>query len=207
MDPMAQTLELVHKAQHGDAQAMNALLQRYHERLRRSIRASLHPRMRSLLDTVDIVQQTMTKAVTLIDGFEMRTEGAFLHWLRTIALRQISDARDHVEAKKRRPEGQMLALDHQDGDGPSLHERVAGQETGPDGRAMRMERQQAVEDCLHQLPEEHRQSILLRDYDGMEWMEVAKTLGKNTDSAARELHRRAMLLLAKCLTNKGVDAP
>ncbi len=167
MDPMTQTLDLVRKAQGGDRDAMERLLQRYYERLRRSIRASLHPRMRSILDTVDIVQQTMAKAVTIFADFEMRSEGAFLHWLRTIALRQISDARDHVEAKKRQPQGGLLSLDHQEEDGPSLHDRVEGDATGPDGRAVRRELHHALEDCLHQLPDEHRQCVLLRDYDGM----------------------------------------
>jgi DNA-directed RNA polymerase specialized sigma24 family protein len=45
----------------------------------------------------------------------------------------------------------------------------------------------------------------LRDYEGLEWRDVAKELGKNTDSAARELHRRALLLVAKCLKSKGIE--
>ncbi len=56
---------------------------------------------------------------------------------------------------------------------------------------------------MDELPEPQRRVILLRDFDGLPWGEVARVLGKNTDSAARELHRRALLQLAQRLAARG----
>ena len=81
---------------------------------------------------------------------------------------------------------------------------LPGRTTGPIDRVVRDERQIAVDECLEQLAEHHRKVIVLRDYDGLEWNEVAEKMGTNTDSAARELHRRAMLELAKLLRRRGM---
>jgi hypothetical protein len=43
-----------------------------------------------------------------------------------------------------------------------------------------------------------------RDYDGLSWPLVAKLMGKNTDSAARELHRRALDELRLHLNRRGI---
>ena len=206
-NPLTQTLELVKKAQSGDRDALNRLFDRYYERVRRSVRARIGARMRSMLDSGDVLQLTFAKAFQIFDRFEMRNEGSFIHWLCEIAVGQIHDENDKGEAKKRKPKGGLQSLDAAPGDdGGDLHGMIPASHTGPVGKAAKSEHQEAVDDCLDKLPDEHRKCIVLRDYEGLEWLEVAKELGKNTDSAARELHRRALLLLAKCLKSKGIAA-
>lgn len=206
-NPLTQTLELVKKAQTGDRDALNRLFDRYYERVRRSVRARIGARMRTVLDSGDILQFTFAKAFQIFDRFEMRNEGSFIHWLCEIAVGQIHDENDKNEAKKRKPTGGIQSLDASPGDDDGdLHGMIPASHTGPVGKAERNENESAVDDCLDRLPDEHRKCIVLRDYEGLEWLEVAKELGKNTDSAARELHRRALLLLAKCLKSKGIAA-
>ena len=79
-----------------------------------------------------------------------------------------------------------------------------GEATGPIDKAGQSERERAIEECLEQLAEPHRMVIVLRDYDGLEWNEIAARMGKDTDSAVRELHRRALLELAKLLRRRGL---
>lgn len=62
----------------------------------------------------------------------------------------------------------------------------------------------ALEKCLEQLAEPHRMVIVLRDFDGLAWNEVAKKMGKDTDSAARELYRCALLELAHLMRRRGM---
>ena len=50
-----------------------------------------------------------------------------------------------------------------------------------------------------------RRVLLLRDYDGLEWREIAAMTGKNTDSAAREEHSRAVVALANCVTSSAKE--
>jgi len=205
-NPLTQTLDLVKKAQSGDREALNRLIDRYYERVRRSVRARIGARLRMTLDSGDILQSTFAKAFQIFDRFEMRNEGSFIHWLCEIAVGQIHDQYDMHSAKKRKPDGGIQSLDAAPGDASGdLHGMIPASHTGPAGRAVKNEQEAAVDDCLDKLPEEHRKCIVLRDYEGLEWLEVAKELGKNTDSAARELHRRALLLLAKCLRAKGVN--
>jgi RNA polymerase sigma-70 factor, ECF subfamily len=202
---LTQTWELVHKAKGGDSDALNRLIQRYYERVRRSVRARIGSRLRSRLDSDDILQWTFAKAVENFDRFEMRHEGSLLHWLAEYAERQLHDAADRENAKKRQPPAGQISLDDDGGATESRGQlEVPGRTTGPIDRVVRNEREIAVEECLEQLAEHHRMVIVLRDYDGLEWNEIAEKLKKNTDSAARELHRRALLELAKLLRRRGI---
>lgn len=204
MNPLTQTLELVKQAQSGDREALDRLFQRYYERTRRSVRARLGQKLRSNLDSGDILQQTFAKAFQIFDRFEMRHEGSFIHWLAEIAAGQIRDEADRIGSKKRTAPGGLQSLDAQFGEASgNLGQLVPDAITGPDGRSIQREQEAAVESCLDRLPDEHRTCIVLRDYDGLEWLEVAQKLGKNTDSAARELHRRALVLLARCVKQHG----
>jgi DNA-directed RNA polymerase specialized sigma24 family protein len=65
------------------------------------------------------------------------------------------------------------------------------------------EERAAIHACLAELPEHYRRVIGLRDYDGLEWIEIARVMQKNSDSAVRELHRRARLELAQRLALRG----
>jgi RNA polymerase sigma-70 factor (ECF subfamily) len=203
--PLTQTWELVQKAQGGDAAAVNRLIQRYYDRVRRSVRARIGSRLRARLDSEDILQPAFAMAFANFDRFEMRHEGSLLCWLAEYAERQVHDAADRENAKKRTPPAGQVSLD----DGAAVTGMgldVPARVTAPVDRASRDEREMAVEQCLDQLPEHYRMVIVLRDYDGLEWNEVAVKLDKKTDSAVRELHRRALLELAKLLRRRGLRA-
>ncbi|HEX6810172.1 MAG TPA: sigma-70 family RNA polymerase sigma factor [Planctomycetota bacterium] len=201
---LTQTWELVVKAKGGDGDALNRLFKRYYERVRRSVRVRIGSRLRSRMDSDDILQPTFAKAFENFDRFEMRHEGSFLHWLAEYAERQIHDAADRENAVKRLPPAGQVSLDDDGGTESRAKLDVPGRTTGPVDRVVRGEREVAVEECLEQLAEHHRMVIVLRDYDGLEWNEVAEKMGKNTDSAVREMHRRALLELAKLLRRRGI---
>ncbi|MFY9344970.1 MAG: sigma-70 family RNA polymerase sigma factor [Planctomycetota bacterium] len=203
MDPdLTQTWDLVKKAQGGDGDALNRLFDRYYERVRRSVRVRLGPKLRARLETADILQPAFTKAFQNFDRFEMRHEGSLLHWLAEYAQRQLNDAADQANAQKRREPAPPVRLDDsREGRGKV---EVAGGDRSPSELAGQGEDCAAIEACLHELPEHYRRVIVLRDFDGLEWLEIARELGKNSDSAARELHRRAVLELAQRLARRGL---
>ena len=60
-----------------------------------------------------------------------------------------------------------------------------------------------LEDAIHDLPEQYRDVILLRDYAGCSWDEIAKETGRPTESAARMVHARAMVALSKRMQAEG----
>jgi RNA polymerase sigma-70 factor (ECF subfamily) len=198
-----QTLDLVRQAHGGSGEALNQLFNRYYERVRRSVRARIGVRLRRRVDSGDILQQAFAKAFMLFPDFEMRNEGSFLNWLAQICVRQIHDEADKQKAPKRIQNA--VDLDARVGEASgTLADVLPARDTGPSGRSIRNEFTSAVEECLEQLPAHYREVIVMRDYDGLEWREIAQRLGKNTDSAPRELHSRAMLALAKTMRRRGL---
>jgi RNA polymerase sigma-70 factor (ECF subfamily) len=200
-DPMTRTWDLVHKAQRGDGEALDRLFARYYERLRRAVRARIGQKLRARLETEDILQPTFARAFQNFDRFEMRHEGSLMNWLAEYAKRQLLDAADRENAKKRNPPAPPVPIEAHSGDGAM---NLPDSATAPLERVTRDERVAAIEQCLDDLPEHYRMVLVLRDYDGLEWVEVAARLGKNTDSAARELHRRALLELTRRLHRRGI---
>lgn len=203
-EDLTATLDLVRSAQGGDAGALDRLIRRYYERVRRAVRARMGAQLRARLETADILQPAFAQAFRNFDRFEMRHEASLLHWLAEYAHRQMLDAVDRENAQKRR-HAPSVHLDAVAADGESATDfAVSDAGTAPPERAAEGEQEAAIEACLDQLPEHYRRVIVLRDYDGLDWYEVAAALGRNTDSAARHLHSRALLELAGLLRRRGI---
>src|SRR5262249_1015540 len=100
-DDITHSLDLVLRAQEGDREALNRLIERYYERVRRIGRLRLGSHLREMVDSGDILQETFITAVRLFDDFEMREEASLINWLARLAERQIIAAADFYGAKKR----------------------------------------------------------------------------------------------------------
>ena len=195
------TWDLVRKAKAGDNESVNELIARYYERLRCFVRPLLSRKLRSLLDSSDIVQQTFTKAIPNIGRFEMRDDGSFLHWLEEYAKHQVTDAADKAKTVKRTEPAPPLRLDDSH-DGLGRVE-VAAAGRPPSELAAAAEVLAAITACLTEIPEHYRRIILLRDIEGLAWLDVARIMNKNTESAVRELHRRATQEMKRQLAKRG----
>lgn len=204
-EDLTRTFELVRRAQSGDRAALNRLFDRYYERVRRAVRVRIGRGLRQRLDSGDVLQMVFAKAFQKFDQFDMRNEGALLHWLAEIAEGQIRDEADKGNAKKRKPEAGVVSMHGGDEDGSEPALQVPASVTGPVDKVHKQELKSAVDDALEALPEHYREVIVLRDYESMEWRDIAHRLGKNTDSAARELHSRAMFALSAELRKRGVN--
>ena len=98
--PLLATSELLHLAKQGDARARDALLARYLPRLRRWASGRLPIFARSLLDTQDLVQETLVRVLEGLDRIEVRGPGGFQAYVRQAVLNRI---RDQVRWAARRP--------------------------------------------------------------------------------------------------------
>src|SRR6185436_11410160 len=94
------TFDLVERAKSGDDDALNQLFARYLPPLRRWASGRLPRWTRDLMDTDDLVQETVVRAVKRIDRFESRHEGALQAYLRQAVVNRI---RDEVRRTKRSP--------------------------------------------------------------------------------------------------------
>src|ERR671936_1401372 len=118
------TVDLVERAKAGDPDALNRLFARFLPALRRWASGRLPRWSRDLMDTDDLVQETVVRAVKRIDRFESRHEGALQAYLRQAVVNRI---RDEVRRAKRSPAA--AALDENASDpGASPLEEAIGEE-------------------------------------------------------------------------------
>ena len=75
---------------------------------------------------------------------------------------------------------------HPEADGPT-----------PSQDASREELERIYDACVEELEPEHREAILLRDYEGGSWEYVCERMGRPNVHATQELHRRARIRLAR----------
>jgi RNA polymerase sigma factor (sigma-70 family) len=180
--PGEASLDLLERAKSGDVEALDTLVARYLPRLQRWARGRLPSWARDLADTQDLVQETVFKAFTQIDHFEMRGEGALQAYLRQALVNRI---RSEIRRVSRKPHSEELDVQTEDA-GPSPLEAAIGAEA--------LER---YEEALSQLRPEDREAIVGRIELGLTNEELAATLGKPTPNAARMAVERALFRLAK----------
>lgn len=176
------TLELVQRAKTGDREALDRLFARSIPLLRRWASGRLPRWTRDLMDTDDLVQETVVRAVNRIGAFEPRHEGALQAYLRQAVMNRI---RDEVRRGMRSPGSAAL-----DDDTPSRN-------ASPLEEAIGREAVERYEAALAALRPEEREAIVARvEMDGT-YERVAQVLGKPSADAARMAVSRALLRLAE----------
>jgi RNA polymerase sigma-70 factor (ECF subfamily) len=198
------TLQLVRRAQGGDLAALDPLFQRYYDRVRRIARVRLGQGLRQRMDSGDIVQETFIAALGAFDRFEVRDESSLLQWLSVLLENRIRDASDWNDAARRAASRERPLV--ADGRSGAITLDLAATGLTPAESAVGGEEAEALEQALAALPEQDRELIVLRDYIGMTWEEVAKRLGRPSADAARMAHGKVLLELAARLRARRADA-
>jgi RNA polymerase sigma-70 factor, ECF subfamily len=162
--PGSEDLELLRRAAKGDGKAFHGLLDRHADRLYRLAYSLLG----NAADAQDVVQETWAGAYRGLSGFEGRSSVAT--WLtRILVLQAAKWRRDH----KRRFEP-IVSRD-----------AAASGECG----AAEVERRIDVRAALEQLTAEHREVLVLREYEQMSYEEMAESLGVPRGTVESRLHR------------------
>lgn len=177
----------------GDAAAREELCARYYPRVLRIVRARMGRELRALEEPDDIVQRTFVAALGALGEVEPRAESGLIQWFARLVEHQIHDALKHHRAAKR-DAGRRVALEPLGTDSRGAH-ALPARGTAPSERASEAELARRLDECLAELPEDEREAIVLREYVGAGWDEVARLLGRPSEGAARELFRRAQVRL------------
>lgn len=176
------TLELVQRAKAGDRQALDRLFARSMPPLRRWASGRLPRWTRDLMDTDDLVQETVVRAVNRMDAFEPRHEGALQSYLRQAVMNRI---RDEIRRRMRGPALAALADNTPDLNASPLEEAIGSEAV------------HRYESALERLRPDEREAIVARvELDGT-YEQVAQALGKPSADAARMAVSRALLRLAE----------
>ena len=78
------SIELVHRAREGDRRALDDLFGRYVPPLRRFAHGRLPGWARGMVDTNDLVQDTLMRTMNAVQTFEPRGSGALLGYMRLL---------------------------------------------------------------------------------------------------------------------------
>lgn len=176
------TLNLLDRARSGDPASIEALFDRCLPPLRRWARGRLPGYARTLVDTQDLVQDTVLRTLTKLSAFQPQHQGALQAYLRQAVANRI---RDEIRTAQRRPPAVELDDVHAD-TAPSPLEQAIGRE----GIAR-------YETALQRLRPTDREAIVARIELQQSYEEVAAALGKPNADAARIAVRRALARLVE----------
>lgn len=178
------TQDLLAAAKRGDIRARDQLLARYLPRLTAWASGRLPRFARSLLDTEDLVQETLLRTLEGLDRVEVRGPGGFQAYVRQAVLNRI---RDQVRWAARRPGPGELPEDLLDPT-PSPLEEAIGADT-----LARYER------AFESLTAADQELLHLRIELDFDVDEIAAITGKASRDAARMAVRRALARLAEAM--------
>lgn len=176
------TVVLLRRAQEGDEAARNALIERCLPRLRQWAKGRLPAPARGLVETDDLVQEALLKALDRLPALDARHGGGLHAYLRQVLVNRL---RDEGRRALRRPPHEELASEPPAA-GASPLEQAIGRET--------LER---YEEGLSRLRPEEREAVIGRIELQYSYEELALALDKPSPDAARMAVARALQRLAQ----------
>lgn len=187
--PLRVTGELVERAKRGDRAALDALMERYQPRLVRWATGRLPSYARSLLDTSDLVQETLVRTVERLGEIELPNAWSFEGYVRRAVLNRVQD---QVRGARRRPAAE-------------LSENLTALTPSPLELAIGADLAGRYEQALEQLTEEEQRLIHLRIELDFDHQEIAAIVGRGSPDAARMAFQRALRKLAEIMGREVED--
>ncbi|HLA77335.1 MAG TPA: sigma-70 family RNA polymerase sigma factor [Vicinamibacteria bacterium] len=184
--------QLVEAFQAGDVSAFDLLVSRWD----RKIQGAVYRVVGQTEDVRDIAQEAFLKAYRALPLF--KREAKFSSWLYQIALNL---CRDRLRRRRRSLAEVSLDLLSESGElplatsGPSAVELAEASELA-----------RTVGSAVWALPEEQREVIVLKEYQGLTFQEIAEVLGLPVSTVKTRLYR-GLGVLRECLEQKGIRNP
>jgi RNA polymerase sigma-70 factor (ECF subfamily) len=167
------TLQL---ASAGDRDASRALVELYQRRVFALVSRMLAGRGRATIE--DVAQDTFLQVFRRIGSFAASGAAKLSTWILTIAARRAID-----ELRKQRP-ALLAEIEHTS-------------EARSDDRAIRQELVAAIEAALRDLSPELRAAFVLREYHGLDYAEIARSLSIDLGTVKSRLSRARAALRAR----------
>ncbi len=155
--------QLVARAKQGDNRSFDLLVLKYQHKVLALVRRFV----RDPVEAEDIAQEAFLKAYRALASF--RGESAFYTWLYRIA---VNAAKNALDSRKRRP-GSDVDIDEIEEFAFSDSLRV---EENPESLLASEDLQRVVQETLAGLPDELRQALVLREFEGMSYEEIATAM-------------------------------
>jgi RNA polymerase sigma-70 factor (ECF subfamily) len=184
--------ELVARSRGGDADSFNQLILRWE----RPIYALAYRVIGREEDARDVCQETFLRAFRALPGF--KGEAKFSSWVYRICLNL---CRDWMRKQRRSPTLQMP-----EGVDPVEMASERGPVESIETLVERRELSAVVADAMALLPEEQRMAIILKEYHGMTFQEIADLQGCPLSTVKTRLYQ-GLTVLRRHLEKNGRMAP
>ncbi len=157
--------QLVARAQGGDKQAFNLLVEKYQRKLARLLSRFIP----DPAEVEDVTQEAFIKAYRALPAF--RGDSAFYTWLYRIG---INTAKNYLMAMGRRAPT-STEVEAEEAEGFDEGEQLRDINT-PESALLTSEIAETVNKTIEQLPEELRTAIQMREIEGMSYEDIAKAM-------------------------------
>jgi RNA polymerase sigma factor (sigma-70 family) len=166
--------QLIREIKDGNVQLYEDLMRRYERKILAFI---FHMLKSSKMEIVaeDLCSETFYKAYRSLHSFR-EVEASFQTWLYTIA-------RNTVLSELRRQKAVHVSFEE------SGHIALASLEATPEQEMLRNERVTMVRNAINNLPEKQRSALILREYDQLDYQEIANILDQTVSSVKSLLFR------------------
>ena len=165
--------ELIEACRAGESSAFDLLVARWEHK----IRGAAWRVLGSEEEAREVAQEALVKAYQGLAGF--KSEARFSSWLYQIA---INLCRDRLRRRKTRA---TLSLEELERSGPVLVERGPGAQE----ELIRKDLASAVRRAIEELPPEQREVVILKEYQGLTFLEVAQALDAPVSTVKTRLYR------------------
>jgi len=176
--------ELMLSYQKGEALVMDELLRRYRNPIYRyAFRLSLNAQ-----EAQDITQEVFLRVHQYRESFA--GEGKFRPWLYSIA---------HNLCVSRLRRNKWFVLWPRRNDDPNAQMDFASSDPSPQENASKEELAEVVKKCIQSLPFLQKEALVLREYEGLDYREIAGILKKSPNTIKTLIFRARQKLKEKLL--------
>jgi RNA polymerase sigma-70 factor (ECF subfamily) len=202
-----QTQDLLKEVGQGDQSAVNRLLDRHREAVRRMVQMRLDHAVARRVDASDVVQDVLLEASQRLTDYIRNPSMPFHLWLRQLAKdRMIDMHRRHRGAQRRSVdrEQNMSSFNSDDQSAADLTSLLRDAELTPAASALRKEMEERFVLALDKLEESEREIIIMRHFEHLGNGEVAEALGLSAPAAGMR-YLRAIRRLRELLGSDDVS--
>jgi RNA polymerase sigma-70 factor, ECF subfamily len=195
------TRGMLDRAAAGDADGWDALVRRFHDRLRRMVVVRLDPRLQGRFDPSDVLQETYLDALGRLPEYLRKPKLPFFLWIRYLTGHHLGRIhRDHL-GRQMRDAGREVSLYQgamPEASSAALAAQLLGKESRPSELAVRAERMLRLQEALNRMDPIDREVLALRHFEHLTRAESAQVL-KLSEAAAAKRYLRALERLREML--------
>jgi len=177
---------LLNLARGGDDMALERLFQLYRSYLVTLARPQICRRLQGKIDASDLAQEAMLEAHRCFNQFRGASVPEFAGWLRGILAHRLAHHARHFLNAKARDANLERSLARELDNASSLLDRgLIGPDSTPSEVAAKRESNLLLADALEALPDDYRQAIFLRHFEGLSFADVAVSMARSVDSVEK----------------------